>query len=100
MLSLDITKPLGLIDVLITCPCCKQPTSYIHDYRMQKIKDLSLGSNFSYLLLRKRRYVYSDAGKGLAIGQLLYLILLNFLIPTVSLKVSTSRLKSLKEMPL
>ena len=23
------------------CPCCKQDTTYIHDYRKRKIKDIS-----------------------------------------------------------
>lgn len=41
------------------CPCCKQPTKRIHDYRMQIIKDLPLQMKHCYLILRKRRYVCS-----------------------------------------
>ena len=86
MLSEDnfITKLLGLKDVLITnitetatslyidietkpkpqiCPCCKHSTSYIHDYRQQRIKDLSIRDKFVYLLLKKRRYVCKQCGK-------------------------------------
>ena len=79
-----ITKLLGLKDVLITniketdnslyidietkpkpqiCPCCKHSTSYIHDYRQQRIKDLSIRDKFVYLLLKKRRYVCKRCGK-------------------------------------
>ena len=79
-----ITKLLGLKDVLVTfteetdssiyigietkpkpqiCPCCKQSTTYIHDYRQQKIKDLSFRDKYGYLLLKKRRYVCKQCGK-------------------------------------
>jgi transposase len=86
MLSQDyfITKLFGLKDVLFTlieeteisilisietkpkpqiCPCCKQPTSYIHDYRQQKIKDLPFRDKYCYLLLKKRRYTCKRCGK-------------------------------------
>jgi transposase len=79
-----ITKLLGLKDVLVTfteetdssiyigietkpkpqiCPCCKQSTTYIHDYRQQKIKDLSFRDKYGYLLLKKRRYVCKQREK-------------------------------------
>lgn len=79
-----ITKLLGLKDVFVNsveetenylciniktvakphlCPCCKQPTSYIHDYRLQKIKDLSFRGKFVYLILKKRRYICKQCGK-------------------------------------
>jgi len=38
------------------CPCCKESTSRIHDYRTQTIKDVPLG-RATYIHLRKRRYV-------------------------------------------
>ena len=79
-----ITKILGLKDVFVTsveekddcicigietvskpspCPCCGELTSYIHDYRKQKIKDLSIRGKFVYLLLKKRRYICNHCGK-------------------------------------
>jgi transposase len=79
-----ITKLLGLKDVFVNsieekgncllidvetepkpspCPCCGEISSYIHDYRKQKIKDLSLRGKFVYLLLKKRRYVCKHCGK-------------------------------------
>lgn len=39
------------------CPCCKKTTSKVHDYRYQKIKDISYLDETTYLILRKRRYV-------------------------------------------
>ena len=45
------------------CPSCGTETDQIHDYRMQRIKDIaSFGKNV-YLHLRKRRYVCSSCGK-------------------------------------
>jgi len=45
------------------CPCCGTMTNYVHDYRLQKIKDLpSFGKNVN-LLLRKRRYVCPSCHK-------------------------------------
>jgi transposase len=41
------------------CPCCSSPTSHIHDYRSQVIKDLPMQMKHTYLVLRKRRYVCS-----------------------------------------
>lgn len=38
------------------CPCCGQETTRIHDYRIQKVKDIPLGRR-TYLYLKKRRYV-------------------------------------------
>lgn len=45
------------------CPCCGAETDRIHDYRMQKIKDISAFGKNVYLHLHKRRYVCSDCGK-------------------------------------
>lgn len=45
------------------CPCCKAETDQIHDYRMQKIRDISSFGKNVYLHLRKRRYVCSNCGK-------------------------------------
>lgn len=46
-----------------TCPCCRTVTHYIHDYRLQKIRDLPLRGKYLYLLLKKRRYVCKHCGK-------------------------------------
>ena len=45
------TKPTEQI-----CPCCKNTTKHIHDYRYQTIKDLPLQEKNCYLVLKKRRY--------------------------------------------
>ena len=45
------------------CPCCGAETDRIHDYRKQKIKDISAFGKDVYLHLRKRRYVCDDCGK-------------------------------------
>ena len=45
------------------CPCCKAMTSKIHDYRMQRIKDLPNHAKATYLHLRKRRYVCPQCNK-------------------------------------
>lgn len=46
------TKP-----ILHTCPACGSETKRIHDYRIQKIKDLPFQLKDCYLVLRKRRYI-------------------------------------------
>lgn len=48
-----------------TCPCCGAVTDRVHDYRVQKVKDIPLGRN-TYLLLRKRRYACNSCGKRFA----------------------------------
>ena len=45
------------------CPCCGIKTSRIHDYRIQKIRDISSFGKDVYLHLRKRRYVCGCCGK-------------------------------------
>ena len=45
------------------CPCCGALTDKIHDYRIQKIKDLPVHGKHTYLHLRKRRYVCSKCKK-------------------------------------
>ena len=45
------------------CPCCGTETDQIHDYRMQKIRDISSFGKNVYLHLRKRRYVCNCCGK-------------------------------------
>ena len=79
MLYTDYMKELiGLEDVIVTkverkdnqlninlimprkihrCPCCNNSTDKIHDYRIQKIKDISSFGSRTILYLRKRRYV-------------------------------------------
>lgn len=41
------------------CPCCGRETRRVHDYRLQKIKDLPMQLKHAYLILRKRRYACS-----------------------------------------
>lgn len=38
------------------CPRCGKETDKIHDYRIQKVKDLDTHGVHTYLLVRKRRY--------------------------------------------
>lgn len=45
------------------CPCCGMETDRIHDYRKQRIKDISAFGKYVYLHLRKRRYACSNCGK-------------------------------------
>lgn len=46
-----------------TCPCCNMQTHQIHDYRMQKIKDIPAFGKNIYIHLRKRRYRCNHCGK-------------------------------------
>ena len=39
------------------CPCCNNSTDKIHDYRIQRIKDIASFGSYTILYLRKRRYV-------------------------------------------
>ena len=48
------------------CPCCKQETSYIHDYRKRKIKDVSAFGKHVTLIHNHRRYVCKHYGKRFA----------------------------------
>lgn len=79
MLNIDYTEELiGLKDVTITsversenklsihikmhrkahiCPRCHKSTEKVHDYRIQRIKDVSAFGNHTFIHLRKRRYV-------------------------------------------
>ena len=46
-----------------TCPCCSHTTSYVHDYRIRHIKDISaFGKNIT-LIHNHRRYVCKECGK-------------------------------------
>jgi len=44
------------------CPCCGKRTDKIHDYRVQRIKDLSAFGKPVVIILRKRRYA-CECGK-------------------------------------
>ena len=46
-----------------SCPRCNSSTDKIHDYRIQRIKDISAFGCYTYLLLRKRRYVCPNCNK-------------------------------------
>ena len=45
------------------CPCCQSETERIHDYRIQRVKDLDMHGVHTYLYLRKRRYACGACGK-------------------------------------
>lgn len=51
---------------VVNCPCCREETSKIHDYRTQAIKDCEAFGRPVELVLRKRRYVCSACGKRFA----------------------------------
>ena len=45
------------------CPYCGRPTKYVHDYRIQKIRDIPFQGKETFLLLHKRRYICKACGK-------------------------------------
>lgn len=45
------------------CPSCGIETSYVHDYRTQVIKDIPILNKFTFIHLRKRRYVCQYCAK-------------------------------------
>lgn len=45
------------------CPRCGEQTDKIHDYRVQRIKDLPVFENITEIELRKRRYICPECGK-------------------------------------
>ena len=45
------------------CPCCNASTDNLHDYRKQSIKDIPAFGKFTFIVLRKRRYVCPKYGK-------------------------------------
>ena len=85
MLYKDYTQELvGLKDVTVTsvqrkennlhiymrmqrkthkCPRCNNDTDKVHDYRTQRIKDISSFGSYTFLHLRKRRYVCPTCNK-------------------------------------
>ena len=46
-----------------TCHCCGSSHSVVHDYRKQKIKDVSIHRKTVIIILNKRRYACKDCGK-------------------------------------
>lgn len=46
-----------------SCPFCQKKTAKIHDYRLQKVKDLPCFGKNTTLILRKRRYACSCGKK-------------------------------------
>lgn len=48
------------------CPCCNLPTTTVHDYRLQKVKDIPAFGLHTVLYLRKRRYACPSCGKRFA----------------------------------
>ena len=45
------------------CPCCGAATGTIHDYRIQRIKDLTILGKRCVIILKKRRYRCNECGK-------------------------------------
>ncbi|MBP2628195.1 MAG: family transposase [Firmicutes bacterium] len=45
------------------CPDCSAKTERVHDYRYQKVKDISIQAKHVVLMLRKRRYVCGTCRK-------------------------------------
>lgn len=45
------------------CPNCNSATAKIHDYRIQKVKDISILGKKTYIHLRKRRFVCKHCSK-------------------------------------
>ena len=45
------------------CPRCGRITEKIHDYREQRIKDISSFGSYTFIHLRKRRYVCPSCNK-------------------------------------
>lgn len=45
------------------CPCCGAATGTIHDYRTQRIKDLTILGKRCVIILKKRRYRCNKCGK-------------------------------------
>jgi transposase len=45
------------------CPCCKTKHCTAHDYRLQRVKDLSFRGKIIILILKKRRYRCKACGK-------------------------------------
>ena len=39
------------------CPCCGRSTKKVHDYRLQRVKDVSFRDKKTEIILRKRRYL-------------------------------------------
>lgn len=48
------------------CKCCGEITSYVHDYRIRTIKDISAFGKNVILLYKQRRYVCKHCGKRFA----------------------------------
>jgi len=45
------------------CPACGRGTDQVHDYRTQRVKDISSFGQYTILCLRKRRYTCATCGK-------------------------------------
>ena len=45
------------------CPCCGAVTETVHDYRIQRIKDLTILGKRCVIMLKKRRYRCNECGK-------------------------------------
>ncbi|NLC72469.1 MAG: transposase, partial [Ruminococcaceae bacterium] len=45
------------------CPVCGEMTDTVHDYRHQKVRDISAYGKLTTIHLRKRRYRCNSCGK-------------------------------------
>lgn len=45
------------------CPCCGHTTDKVHDYRIQRIKDIDILGKQTVIVLKKRRYRCPECGK-------------------------------------
>ena len=61
--DLQIIIPISTKAKEQVCPCCGKKTSLVHDYRIQKVKDITFRRKQIILKLRKRRYVCKGCGK-------------------------------------
>ncbi len=46
-----------------SCPICQQQTNHVHDYRLQKFKDIPMLGPHTFSHYRKRRYVCPHCNK-------------------------------------
>ncbi len=46
-----------------SCPICQQQTNHVHDYRLQKFKDIPMLGTHTFFHYRKRRYVCPHCNK-------------------------------------
>lgn len=53
----EVELHIKLKQKIHVCPNCKAETSKVHDYRVQRIKEIPMLGKKTYIVLKKRRYV-------------------------------------------